>query len=88
MQINVSELSDRELAKLFEDVADEVHRRFSSALSGAGAAQRNPGDEAVPGTPGSGEDYCHVCDGSGKHEGKPCQTCGGTGIIVQGIGGA
>lgn len=49
---------------------------------------RKPGDEATPGTPGAGENYCHVCEGSGTHEGKPCQTCGGTGIIVEGIGGA
>jgi RecJ-like exonuclease len=51
----------------------------------------NPGDEAEPGTPGSGEDVCPVCHGSGKleMEGTPqtCANCGGTGVIVEGIGG-
>jgi hypothetical protein len=51
----------------------------------------NPGDEAEPGTPGTGEDVCPVCHGSGKleTEGTPqtCANCGGTGVIVEGIGG-
>ncbi|GGB87484.1 hypothetical protein [Pseudoduganella buxea] len=48
----------------------------------------NPGDEAAPGTPGSGEDTCPSCNGSGKSsDGKPCPTCGGSGTIVEGIGG-
>jgi hypothetical protein len=45
------------------------------------------GDEANPGTPGSGEAPCHRCGGSGKLNGAPCPTCGGTGTVVQGIGG-
>jgi hypothetical protein len=47
----------------------------------------NPGDEAEPGTPGSGEDVCPACDGSGKNGGARCEVCGGTGKVVQGIGG-
>ncbi|HEX8604628.1 MAG TPA: hypothetical protein VF774_18415 [Pseudoduganella sp.] len=48
----------------------------------------NPGDEAAPGTPGSGEDVCPACHGSGKlADGKPCPDCGGSGIIQEGIGG-
>jgi DnaJ-class molecular chaperone len=51
----------------------------------------NPGDEAAPGTPGSGEDVCPVCQGSGnvQREGGavPCSNCGGTGVVVEGIGG-
>ncbi|RJG07964.1 hypothetical protein D3870_09560 [Noviherbaspirillum cavernae] len=47
-----------------------------------------PGDEALPGTPGTGEDICPTCSGSGKIEGgKECPTCEGTGVIIQGIGG-
>ena len=26
----------------------------------------NPGDDALPGTPGTGEDICPTCHGSGK----------------------
>ena len=47
-----------------------------------------PGDEAAPGTPGTGEDICPECHGSGKKAGKRCENCAGTGKIVRGIGGA
>ena len=51
----------------------------------------NPGDDAPAGTPGTGEDVCPVCHGSGKVEAEgtpqPCANCGGTGVIVEGIGG-
>ena len=48
----------------------------------------NPGDEAAPGTPGTGEDLCPRCNGSGRLQGQSCPHCGGTGRIVEGIGGA
>jgi hypothetical protein len=47
-----------------------------------------PGDEAPPGTPGTGEDICPVCNGKGKKDGKACENCAGTGKIIRGIGGA
>ncbi len=48
----------------------------------------NPGDEAAPGTPGTGENLCRNCNGSGRIEGGSCTECGGTGKVVEGIGGA
>lgn len=48
----------------------------------------NPGDQAPPGTPGTGENACPVCHGSGRSETGECQNCGGTGKVVEGIGGA
>jgi len=48
----------------------------------------NPGDEAAPGTPGTGEAVCPACRGSGRAGDKPCENCGGSGRIVEGIGGA
>lgn len=48
----------------------------------------NPGDEAPPGTKGTGDDLCPVCGGTGKLNNAPCQNCGGTGKVVRGIGGA
>jgi DnaJ-class molecular chaperone len=51
-------------------------------------SQVNPGDEASPGTPGSGEGICRVCKGTGKVDGRACPNCAGTGKIIQGIGGA
>jgi hypothetical protein len=49
----------------------------------------NPGDEAPAGTPGTGENVCPACHGTGKLRGaQACVSCGGTGRIVAGIGGA
>jgi hypothetical protein len=46
-----------------------------------------PGDEAAPGTPGTGDDICPDCHGTGKRDGKPCETCAGSGTITRAIGG-
>lgn len=46
-----------------------------------------PGDEAEPGTPGSGEAVCPRCGGSGRDADRPCAPCGGSGKVVQGVGG-
>jgi DnaJ-class molecular chaperone len=51
-------------------------------------SQVNPGDEASPGTPGTGEDICSVCKGTGKVDGRACSNCAGTGKVIHGIGGA
>jgi hypothetical protein len=49
----------------------------------------SPGDEAAPGTPGTGEDICPQCNGRGKTaSGEMCNNCQGTGKVVRGIGGA
>jgi DnaJ-class molecular chaperone len=51
-------------------------------------SQLNPGDEAAPGTPGTGEDICPECHGSGKLQGGiTCRNCGGSGHVIEGIGG-
>jgi hypothetical protein len=53
-----------------------------------GGEKLSPGDEAAPGTVGSGDDVCPVCAGSGKNaSGGACPNCRGTGIITEGIGG-
>jgi DnaJ-class molecular chaperone len=48
----------------------------------------NPGDEAPRGTPGTGDNVCPVCHGSGKLRGGVCGNCAGTGRVVTAIGGA
>lgn len=48
----------------------------------------NPGDEAPPGTIGTGEDVCPNCHGKGRIDGALCVTCGGSGTVVRAIGGA
>ncbi len=52
-----------------------------------GEANMKPGDEAPPGTPGTGENLCRDCGGSGELDGRSCPTCDGTGKIVEGISG-
>jgi hypothetical protein len=46
-----------------------------------------PGDDAPPGTPGTGEAACPHCGGSGTLQGAPCRNCAGTGVVTQGISG-
>jgi hypothetical protein len=52
------------------------------------AAPMSPGDEAPEGTPGTGENICPACGGSGSRDGQRCPTCEGTGKVTVGIGGA
>lgn len=47
----------------------------------------HPGDDAPPGTPGTGENVCPTCKGSGEVGQKPCPDCGGSGKVIEGIGG-
>lgn len=47
-----------------------------------------PGDEAPPGTPGTGENVCRMCGGKGQISGRTCPECQGSGTVVEGIGGA
>lgn len=47
-----------------------------------------PGDEAPPGTPGTGTVSCAECNGTGAVNGLDCKNCEGSGWIVQGMGGA
>ena len=51
-------------------------------------SEMNRGDQAPPGTPGTGEDLCPKCGGKGTVDGKKCEHCGGTGKVIQGVGGA
>lgn len=55
---------------------------------GAPTPPMAPGDEAPAGTPGTGEDVCRACGGTGILNGSPCPECEGTGKITVGIGGA
>ena len=48
----------------------------------------NPGDDAPEGTPGTGENVCPECNGTGVADGQECRNCGGTGTVIEGIGGA
>ena len=47
----------------------------------------SPGDDAPAGTPGTGENLCPRCNGSGRLDAGLCPECEGTGKVVEGIGG-
>jgi DnaJ-class molecular chaperone len=51
-------------------------------------AATSPGDEAPVGTPGTGENVCPRCGGTGRLGASACPECGGTGKVNVGIGGA
>jgi hypothetical protein len=67
--------------------SDQPAGRRGNEPSGA-QAPMSPGDEAPQGTPGTGEDVCPRCGGSGKMAGGDCPMCQGTGKVTVGIGGA
>lgn len=54
----------------------------------AGPVPLSPGDQAAPGTPGTGEVPCPECHGTGTLRGAACPHCSGSGRIVAGVGGA
>lgn len=56
-------------------------------MSESAAPPPRPGDEAPAGAPGSGENLCPRCNGSGRLGAEPCPECEGTGKITEGIGG-
>ena len=44
-------------------------------------------DNALAGSPGTGENLCPTCAGSGQKDGDVCPTCAGSGLVVEGLGG-
>ena len=71
------------------DLAASPGRGAPPAGQPAGAqAPLRPGDEAPDGTPGTGENVCRRCGGSGRLGAADCPTCLGTGKVTAGIGGA
>ncbi|MEO5660010.1 MAG: hypothetical protein ABIQ90_09455 [Polaromonas sp.] len=48
----------------------------------------NPGDEAAAGTPGTAENICRECGGSGRVKNAVCPSCNGSGKVIVGVGGA
>ena len=53
-----------------------------------GRPDLNPGDVAEPGSANAGEDLCPQCGGKGRDDdGAECRECGGSGTVVEGVGG-
>ena len=63
--------------------------RRSASIYSCGTAEPNPmSDEALPGTPSTGQTICSRCGGSGLIGRARCPDCVGTGKVARGIGGA
>ncbi|HYC04905.1 MAG TPA: hypothetical protein VED40_16555 [Azospirillaceae bacterium] len=60
---------------------------MSEREGGGAQPQEKPGDQAPAGTPGTGENLCPDCSGKGRIGGQACETCAGTGVVNEGIGG-
>ena len=71
-----------------ESVAGEEDPGASLDITKTAANPMRPGDEAPAGSPGTGEDVCPVCGGTGTTAGRECPHCLGTGKVNVGIGGA
>jgi DnaJ-class molecular chaperone len=65
-------------------------RKTEQNDAGEATAGQNmaPGDEAPAGTPGTGEDTCPACKGSGRLDQEACPNCLGRGRVIKAIGGA
>ncbi len=69
-------------------MSDSNNARREMAAAGT-SNDMSPGDEAPPGTPGTGENICPTCGGSATSpDGGECPTCDGTGKVIEAIGGA
>ena len=76
--------SGREPAEGSRDTAETELQRSQSKQP----VPPRAGDEARPGTPGTGEDVCRTCKGTGTVGSRPCPYCDGTGRVIKAIGGA
>ena len=62
---------------------------MSTPNAPSGKADRNPGDEAAPGSAQTGENICERCNGRGKtNDQAACPDCGGTGLVIVTVGDA
>ena len=49
--------------------------------------EMRPGDEAPSQEETAGENVCPRCSGAGSVDGRECETCRGTGMVTEAIGG-
>jgi len=89
---NIPGPSEKDPAEGSREIVERELKRTEKPASRAPVAQQsqasmNAGDEAPPGTAGTGETVCPECQGTGRRRGATCAHCGGSGKITQGIGG-
>lgn len=78
-------ISDRLVGETWHGAVRSAYPSWEALMSDNDVAK--PGDEAAPGVPGTGENLCPDCGGTGKIEGRACPECNGTGKVITGIGG-
>jgi len=81
------ELMSKAFAAAQSQTAGPGQSQAKSETKAQEQATAKPGNEASPGTVGTGENTCPQCRGTGKIDGRPCPKCLGTGTVVEGIGG-
>ena len=69
-------------------MSDPANTTGATPVQAPAATQMNPGDEVPPGSSQSAENICPACGGRGSRDGKACETCGGTGRVVEIVGDA
>lgn len=84
--------TDRQAPAITKEAIDRASGRAGEApdrrKAGETVVRPAPGDDAAPGTPGTGEDICPRCMGSGRVGANRCPNCEGAGKVTKGIGGA
>jgi DnaJ-class molecular chaperone len=64
-------------------------RQAANENTATAGTDMNPGDEAPPGSPQTGENVCRECNGKGTTaDGARCESCGGTGKVIAIVGDA
>ena len=64
-----------------------TNRPADNSSGPGGTTRPAAGDDALPGTPGTGENLCPECNGTGRLGNRACPACDGTGRVIEGIGG-
>jgi DnaJ-class molecular chaperone len=64
-----------------------VDKSPDAGTSATGDAALKPGDQAKPGTPGTGQNVCPECNGSGRAGSGKCPNCNGSGTVTTGVAG-
>ena len=68
---------------------NDAYRAIQAASGNPTEPEMDPGAETPPDSSGVGEIVCPKCTGSGlRDDGMPCDHCGGTGKVIEGVGGA
>ena len=72
---------------LFEDAPRRNGTMAPQRRAHRTASALKPGDDAAAGTPGTAENICPDCNGTGLINDTTCANCDGTGKVVQGLAG-